>query len=282
MNVSEAKRHSNSWQSYEAAEFWRRNAAERMRIIGNATQLMLEAAQIRLGSRVLDIAAGTGDQSLMAAQVVGSAGYVLSTDISSSMIKVATEVIQQEGLTNVETKVMDAQNIDLVPDSFDSAISRHGLMFIPDLQKALTRINRVLRTGGKFAALVWSKAENNPVLGLPISIFYRYTGIPLPKPGSPGVFTLSDPYVLSDAFRSAGFHEVRVQAVPHVHRASSAEEFVSARANATSGPLGEAFSWLSEADRKKAKLEIVQALRKFDGDNGFEGPGESLLVVGSK
>ena len=70
--------------------------------------MMLDLAEVRTGSRVLDVAAGTGDQTVMAAQRVGPTGYVLATDISSSMLKVAADAARAAGLTNIETRVMDA------------------------------------------------------------------------------------------------------------------------------------------------------------------------------
>ena len=56
-----------------------------------ATEMMLDLAEIRLGSRVLDLAAGTGDQTVLVAQRVGPTGYVLATDISASMLKLAAD-----------------------------------------------------------------------------------------------------------------------------------------------------------------------------------------------
>lgn len=87
---------------------------------------MLELANLRVGNTVLDVAAGTGDQTLMAARHVGPAGYVLVTDISTSMLNVAAEVVRNAGLTNVETRVMDAENIELDADSFDAVIMPDG------------------------------------------------------------------------------------------------------------------------------------------------------------
>src|SRR6266545_3239828 len=66
-------------------------------------------AGVRAGSRVLDVAAGTGEQTLVAARRVGPTGQVLATDIAAGMLDVAAEEVRKAGLTNVETRVMDAQ-----------------------------------------------------------------------------------------------------------------------------------------------------------------------------
>src|SRR5690242_6190132 len=114
--------------SSEVAEQWHRGKAQRGEVTGPATEMMLNLANLRAGNRVLDVAAGTGDQTLMAARRVGPRGYVLATDISTSMLNVAAEAVRNAGLTNVETRVMDAENIDLDADSFDAVMCRMGLM----------------------------------------------------------------------------------------------------------------------------------------------------------
>jgi ubiquinone/menaquinone biosynthesis C-methylase UbiE len=103
---------------------------------------MLDVAGVQLGGRVLDVAAGTGDSTLMAAHRVGPLGYVLAADVSASMLKVAAEAAGKESLTNVETRVMDAENLALDADSFDAVICRSALMLFPNPAKALTEIRR--------------------------------------------------------------------------------------------------------------------------------------------
>ena len=103
--------------SDKAAEQWQSRKAQRGKVNAAADEMMLDAANLRPGNRVLDVAAGTGDQTLLAARRVGPNGYVLATDISTSMLNVAAEAVRNAGLTNVETRVMDAENIELDADS---------------------------------------------------------------------------------------------------------------------------------------------------------------------
>ena len=90
-----------NWDSQEVAERRSRGRARRAGLQGPATQMMLDLAEVRSGGRVLDVAAGTGDQTLMAAERVGPTGYVLATDISASMLKLAADTAREAGLTNV-------------------------------------------------------------------------------------------------------------------------------------------------------------------------------------
>src|SRR5215467_6044191 len=104
------------WSSSETAELWQQDVQRRQRDFAAATYRMLEAAELQPGDRVLDIAAGTGDQSLLAARIVGPSGSILATDISADMLTIAARVAQQEGVTTITTRVMDAQQLDLEDD----------------------------------------------------------------------------------------------------------------------------------------------------------------------
>src|SRR3712207_7498954 len=73
---------------------------------------MLKMAEVGPGARVLDVAAGAGGQTIAAAKRVGSAGYVLATDISSNILEFASAAAQEEGLTNVDTRVMDGEELE--------------------------------------------------------------------------------------------------------------------------------------------------------------------------
>ena len=105
---------------------------------------MLNLAGIRPGHRVLDVAAGTGEQTLMAARRVGPGEFVLATDIADRMLAYLDEAARNEGLTNVQTRLVDARLLELERDSFDAAICRLALMLIPERHKALTAIHRAL------------------------------------------------------------------------------------------------------------------------------------------
>src|SRR5919109_3184965 len=83
------------WVSSEVAERRNRGRARRAQLMGPATELMLDLAEVQTGSRVLDVASGTGDQTLMAARRVGPTGSVLTTDISASMLKLAADAARE-------------------------------------------------------------------------------------------------------------------------------------------------------------------------------------------
>jgi SAM-dependent methyltransferase len=173
----------DQWQS--AAEAWHRWIPVVRRWAGPVTDLMLERAAVRPGGRVLDIAAGDGDQSLMAAERVGPTGFVLATDIAANLVALAAQTARERGLNHLEARVMDAENLTVEDDTFDVVISRFGLFFLPDLPRALSEIRRVLKPGGRVGAIVFSMPDRNPLFSVPISIIRRRAQRGPRLPGQP-------------------------------------------------------------------------------------------------
>ena len=195
------------WGLTESADWWSAGQARRQQIYGAATEMMLELASAQPGSRVLDVAAGTGDQTLMAARRVGPTGNVLATDDSASMLKVAAEAARNEGLTNVETRVMNAENLALDADSFDAVICRNALMLFPNPAKALTEMRRVVKPGKQSRSDGIFRRRKNPHHGIPFAIIRRLGNIPPPAPGEPWMYALGDPGVLEEVYRRGRFSE---------------------------------------------------------------------------
>jgi ubiquinone/menaquinone biosynthesis C-methylase UbiE len=270
---------SSVFKSAEVAEQWRGSKARRGKVNEAANGMLLELANLCPGNRVLDVAAGTGDQTLMAAERVGPTGYVLATDISANMLKLAADAARKAGFTNVEVREMDAEKIDLEENSFDAVICRQGLMFFPNPAKALTAMRRVVKPQGKVAALVWSAEEKNPYQGIPFAVVRRIGKIPAPTAGQPGLFNLGDLTLLEDLFKEAGFFDIAVHAVTLRRRFASAEKASQALENPV---LRQLMAKLSEVEREQAWDEIKRELRQFEGPNGCEMTGEILIGVGTK
>ena len=268
------------WQT--AAEPWYRWGPTLEEWLGQATQTMLDMAEVGPGSRVLDIAAGAGGQTIVAAKRVGPSGYVLATDISSNILQFASEATRQEGLGNVETRVMDGESLEeLEEESFDAVISRVGLIYFPDQQKALTGMRGALKPGGRIACVVYSTAENNKFFSIPVSIIRKRAQLPPPLPGQPGPFSLGGVGVLEEVYQRAGFREAETRIVPSPLRLSSAAECVRFERESF-GALHQMMSGLSQPERESVWEEIERELRQFEGPNGFEGPCEMLVGAGAK
>jgi len=174
---------------------------------------------------------------------------------------------------------MDAQRLDLPADSFDAVIARFSLQFVPDVQRALVEVRRVLKPGGRFAAAVFSAVERNVFRAAPQAIASRLAGRPFPEPG-PGQWALNDPAALGDAFQRAGYRDVGVRSVPFVYRFGSLTEALR-NVQESQPPLMRLLDQLSEADRGAAWAEIERTFAAFAGPDGFTGPSEALIAVGA-
>jgi SAM-dependent methyltransferase len=265
------------WQA--AAKAWNEWGALLRAWLGPATELMLDMAGVKSGHRVLDVAAGAGDQTLQAAARVGPRGYVLATDISANILDFARDNARKEGFANVAVEVRDGENLDVPPETFDVVISRVGLIYFPEQQKALASMKRALKPRGRVAAIVYSTAENNKFFSIPVSIIRRRANLPPPVAGQPGPFSLGSPRALETAFSTAGFRDIEIRAVAAPVKLPSAADCVRFEQESF-GALHQMLSGLDQTARAAAWKEIEQELRAFEGPSGFEGPCEMLVAVG--
>src|SRR5262245_7747778 len=165
------------------------------------------------GQRVLEIAAGPGDTGLLAARLLGS-GRVVSTDLSPVMVDAARRRAAELGVTNIEHRVLDAQNMDLPDASFDGAICRWGFMLMPDPAAAFRESRRILKPDGRLVFAVFTKPEENPWASIPPRILIEMGH--LAKPGAawqPGILALADRSRLQALVDGAGFTSTRIEAV---------------------------------------------------------------------
>ena len=194
---------ANAWQKW-----WKvtETAAEKV------SRRLIELVEIKRGSIVLDIATGIGEPAITAANQVGNSGHVLAIDISSRMLSIAKQRAISSGLEQlIEFKHSDAETIDLSASTFDAALCRFGLMFLPDLRTGLSNIYRSLVDGGRLAAAVWASADKVPFIAVALNTVMKETKSPPPAPGTPGAFSLSDENMLRNSFINSGFKDVTIE-----------------------------------------------------------------------
>jgi ubiquinone/menaquinone biosynthesis C-methylase UbiE len=248
--------------------------------LGDATERMLDLAGAQIGSRVLDVAAGAGGQTIAAGHRVGPDGAVLATDLSPTILKYAAEAALAVGLQNVNTRELDGEQLHRLPgESFDAAISRVGLIYFPDRHQALTGIRHALRDGGRFATVTYSTAATNGFFSLPVSIIRERAQLPAPAAGQPGPFSLADPEVLERDLTRAGFRDVVVEVIDAPVVLPSAAECVRFERESF-GALHQMLGSMSPSDQDSVWTEIEEALSQYETDDGFVGPCE-LVIAGA-
>jgi SAM-dependent methyltransferase len=244
------------------------------------TEQMLDAAAVGTGSRVIDIASGAGDQSVAAARRVGPGGLVVATDISPAMIGFVEEQARAGGFGQMRAAVSSADDLRVEGAPFDAAICRLGLMLLPDRAAAVAAVSRVLRPGGRFAAVVVGPPEANPFLARPLGILRRHADAPPPPTDGPGIFALADTDRLAALLASAGFADVTVTSVDETLEMPSAADAVQMIQDAF-GVYRAIIASQSEAVRDAAWAEVRSTLEAMESAEGLRSPARFHLVAGA-
>lgn len=193
---------------------WRKWFAEMVTQGRAATELLLQEAQVKPAMRVLDLASGTGDPALALAEAVAPSGQVTATDLVPEMLAGLAEHARARGVSNLTVQQADMEALPFPDAQFDVVTCRFGLMFCPDVGRALREIRRVLKPGGRAAFLVWGTPDQ-PFFTTTVGTIAKHVH-PSPTPplrGAPTPFRFAEAGSLATALREGGFRDVREQ--PH-------------------------------------------------------------------
>jgi ubiquinone/menaquinone biosynthesis C-methylase UbiE len=162
LTPAEAKR----WHEHYAgnAKYWEKWAEPMAEQQDKVNQILLDAAKVSEGSRVLDLASGAGEPAITAAKRVGESGAITGTDIAAEMIEGAKRRAAKLGLSNMSFKVTSMERLPFPDQSFDAVTCRYGLMYSADPATVWRECARVLKTGGQAAHMVWGSEENNTMV----------------------------------------------------------------------------------------------------------------------
>ena len=224
------------------------------------TDWIIDAAGWRAGSRVLDVACGSGYPALDAAKHVRPGGSVVATDISTEMLAVASRRATSDGLDNIEFLEMDAEALNFQEASFDAVTNAYGLMFCPNLSQAFGEARRVLKPGGSLALVTWDEPSKSPFFSLITAVAAPVLALVPPATDAPGPFRLSSSTQLESLLRGAGFSDVRVENVSMTFELESAADYLRVFSDVAWKARVAA---LSEGDLARLKEEITQAVQPF-------------------
>jgi SAM-dependent methyltransferase len=202
---------ARAWDGDEGA-YWADHAPRFDRAVAAYHGTLMAACGIASGEHVLDIGCGTG-QAARDAAGAARPGAVLGVDLSARMIELARRLAAGQDIGNVRFEQADAQVYPFPAGSFDVAISRTGTMFFGDPAAAFTNIGRALRPGGRLVMLAWQGPGPNEWIRELGGALAAGRDLPAPPAGAPGPFSLADPGRTRTLLASAGFSDIRLDAL---------------------------------------------------------------------
>jgi ubiquinone/menaquinone biosynthesis C-methylase UbiE len=271
---NEARRHVHAMWAAVAAP-WEEHADFVESRSGRVNSLMFDSVDLGADDRVLELACGPGGLGIAAA---ARAGHVVMSDVVPAMVEIAARRATAAGAENVSTAVLDLEGIAAADSEFDCVLCREGLMFAVSPIDALTEMARVVRPGGRVAVAVWGPPERNQWLSLVLDAVSAQVGHPVPPPGLPGPFALSDAASLIELFARAGFEDVRLTEVEVPLMAPAFDEWWT-RTLAVAGPLAKVLAGLDDAEKAEVADRVQSSVAPFQTEAGaLELPGLSLVV----
>jgi SAM-dependent methyltransferase len=271
------------WTGEKTVAAWRKWHAQIAAFTRGATDAILEAAQLRPGMRVLDLASGVGDPALSIAAAVGPSGRVTASDMGPGMISLAEELARKEGLANIEFREANAEALPFADASYDVLTCRFGIMFFPDLAKALRECLRVLKPDGRAAFVAWGKREQ-PFFSATAGILLKHVPVPPPPPDpdAPNITMFGESNRLRHALEGAGFTAVHEEArVVPGKWAGSLEEYWE-QFTEVAAPFRPLIEQLTPEKKARAVAEILAGLKKFWNGKEMVLPLEIVIGTGMR
>ena len=240
----------------EAAEAY--ESAFVPRLFGEWARFLVGSVDLDTGTRVLDVACGTGIVARLAAEIVGEKGRVVGLDLNQAMLDVARRLGH-----SIEWRQGDAASLPFPDGSFDVVFCQAALMFFPDPTAAVGEMARVVDPKGTVAIQVWDRTADQPAYRPFIDVATRHAG---PEAVSilSAYFALGDLDTLRETFQEAGLEVAQVRTETTTMHFASVEEFVDVEVRST--PLGERLS--EEAIGRIVSESRTEGLSPFVTEDG--------------
>jgi ubiquinone/menaquinone biosynthesis C-methylase UbiE len=243
------------------------------RLTAQSIAPLLDALQVRLDTRLLDVACGPGHVAQAAA---ARGARVLGVDFSEAMVALARERHPQ-----LQFDEGDAEALALPDAAFDAVAMNFGLLHLDRPQQALAEAARVLAPGGRCGFTVWAAPPQTEGFRIVLDAVEQHGRIDVPLPPGPPFFRYSDAVVASEALEQAGLVEARVVTIPQVWRFSRAEELFEAMLHGTVRTAALLRAQTPPA-LQRIRAAISAGAMQFAGDEGIAIPMPSVLSVARK
>jgi SAM-dependent methyltransferase len=243
-------------------------------VTGYAVEPLLDAASVRAGARLLDVATGPG---VVAFRAVGRGATAVGVDLAPHMLALAAA--HHPG---VDFRLGDAEDLALAAHSFDGVVCNFGIGHFPRPERALGEFVRVLAPGGVAAVSWWDFPERNRVNG----IFFDAMNAagashPAELPEGPPLFRFSDTRELAAALRAAGLGEVSVREFSFTHSMANPDELWS---GIMGGTVRTSIGIRRQPGDVQARIraEFDRLVRVYEGPDGITVPVAFKIASGRK
>ena len=265
-----------SFHDFEQAG-WQRAAADYPGTFGTLTaqaiQPLLDAARVRLGMRVLDVATGPG---YVAGTAAARGATVIGVDFSRAMLDEASH-----RHADVDFRDGDAEALPFEDGRFDAVVMNFGLLHLARPDVAIAEAHRVLRPGGRYGFTVWDSPERAVGFGMVMNAIETCGTLDVGLPAGPPFFRFSDPDECSRTLRHAGFVDPDVRSLPLVWTLSSADGLFDAMSRG-----GVRTTAALRAQTPEALVLIRQALQTamlpYQQNDAYAVPMPAVLASGTK
>lgn len=280
--MSAASFDADRFKAQERAGFNRIAAryAEGARLRGELAEALLDAAALRPGLRVLDLASGPGLLAGPAARQVAPRGQVIATDIAESMLVEGAR--NNTGLAGLHFAAADAEQLCLASASVDRVLAGLALFMFPDPARALAEIHRVLAPGGLLVLSVWDERAAVPLLHCAQDAIARV--LPPPRVARPSVFRFGTPGALAQAFAGAGLEAGEIRPCRFACRFADTDSYWQAFLDLAGG-VTEALARLPAASLDALRTAVGVELAPYRisaGEAGYLVPASTLVAVARK
>ncbi|WP_257311239.1 class I SAM-dependent methyltransferase [Geothrix fuzhouensis] len=250
----------------QVAENWGAIASDYERafegLSGQFAAHALRLLGLRRDDHVLDVAAGTGVFSLMAAR---AGAKVLATDFAPGMVARLRERIAEEQLSGISAEVMDGQALAIPDGAFDAGASVLGLIFFPDQDRGLAELRRVLRRDGRAAVVCWRDPATLQLMTLVKQAVHKVVPEFQSHAAPPAWARLAGAEALKTRMEAAGFREVAVVTSKAVQKIDEPEAYWSGFTR-SAPPLAHLFGQLGPEVTAAVGREYIGALRAQSRD----------------
>jgi ubiquinone/menaquinone biosynthesis C-methylase UbiE len=233
---------------------------------------LLASAALAPGEQVLDVACGTGLVTFGAAQAVGPSGQVYGVDLSGKMVAALQRRAQQRGLANVDVARMDAEELALPDAAFDVALCALGLMYMPDPERAVREMRRVLRPRGRVALAVWGERSRCGWASL-----FGIVDAEVASDVCPLFFRLGQADALARLCVDAGLEVVTERRISATLVYANADD--ACNAAFAGGPVAMAWSRFDNEARERICARYLESIDPWRLDDGYRIPAEFVVSV---